>query len=141
MKSTNLFLWLVLLFASAVHAELPESLAGAWTIHIENMQHEVITTLTFHFTDGDARSCQGGSWKKIVVDSHTTKDGKFFPVDDPLSYMFEKNKLFIGRNEICDAYLELRGDLVKSKAIGEYVAFGWGDKQLGYFSLKRGGKE
>lgn len=140
MKSGNIFPWLLLSFASGARAELPERLAGTWTLQVEDMRHEVISTLILHFTESDARSCQGGSWKKLVVDSHTTKDIKFFPVDDPLSYMFEKEKLFIGRNEICDAYLELRGELVKSKAIGEYVAFGWGEKKLGYFSLRHGRK-
>jgi len=125
---------------SSAHAEIPEKLLGTWTLQIESLQHEVITTLTAHFTDNRAKSCLGGDWKQIIVDSHKTSDGQFFPVDEPLSYEFDKGKLTIGRNEVCDAYLQLSGELNESNVDGEYVAFGWGSKQLGYFSLKRGSK-
>ena len=118
----------------------PDKLLGAWILQIENLQHQIITTMNIHFSANQADSCLGGKWKKIVVNSHNTSDKKFFPIDQPLSYDLNKNKLIIGRNEICDAYLHLSGELIDSKASGEYVKFGWGSKQLGYFSLTRGGK-
>ena len=120
--------------------EAPSELRGIWTLEIENLQHQVITTMSIHFSKNQANSCLGGNWQKIVVESHNSSDEQFFPVAHPLSYELVKNHLVIGRNEVCDAYLHLSGELIDSKAKGEYVAFGWGSKQLGYFSLKRGSK-
>jgi hypothetical protein len=82
----------------------------------------------------------GGNWKKVVVDSYKTSDPKFFPVNESLSYELMGNKLSIGRNEICDAYLQISGELKDSSMAGEYISFGWGSRKLGYFSLERGGK-
>lgn len=112
-------------------------LTGAWILKIENLQHQVITTMTIHFTNIQANSCLGGNWKQIIVESHNKPGVQFFPVDQPLSYKLDKNKLVIGRNEICDAYLHLNGDLTDSKASGEYIEFGWTSKRIGYFSLTR----
>ena len=136
MKASKLFFLLVTLINRA-HAEVPESLSGKWTLQIKNLQHEDITTLSIQFSELQARSCLGGNWRQVVVGHRKTPDSPFFPADEPLSYKLDGNKLSIGRNEVCDAYLQLSGELIKSSVSGEYVEFGWGSKQLGYFYLKR----
>jgi len=117
---------------------VPKELAGLWTVRIENLQHQVVATMTIKFTSDQAKSCMSGDWKRVVVKSHNTSDTHFFPVTEPLSYEFDNGRIVIGRNEWCDAYLHLKGDFRESSADGEYVAFGLGTgKELGYFSLSR----
>jgi hypothetical protein len=113
-------------------------LDGLWTLRIENVQHKIVTTMTVRFAAEVAESCMGGQWKRVVVITHTSSDETFFPVTEPLSYEVTNNDIVIGRNEICDAYLHLKGEVVGETASGEYVRFGLGGgKQLGYFSLTK----
>ena len=119
-------------------SDLPKKLAGLWVVRIENLQHQVVTTMTIEFTGDQAKSCMSGDWKRVVVKSHDTSDRHFFPVTEPLSYELENGSLVIGKNEWCDDYLHLKGDFRDSAAHGEYVAFGLGGgRRLGYFSLSR----
>ena len=141
MKESYIFARLLFLLIACANAQASEKLLGSWTLQVENPQHQVVTTLIIHFTEDQAKSCLGGNWKQVVVDSYKTSNPLLFPVNEPLSYDFVDNKLFIGRNEICDAYLQLSGELKESTMIGEYFSFGWGSRKLGYFSLKRGGKQ
>lgn len=67
--------------------------------------------------------------------SATTEEASFYPVFNPLSYSVENDHLIIGRNEVCDAYLRLRGALGDETIRGEYFGFGWGHKPLGFFVL------
>lgn len=141
MNASSLILCMVFFVMSSAHAQEPEALSGPWTLEIESLEHKNISTLIVHFTTNKARSCLGGNWKAVVVESYKTSDKKFFPVDEPLSYQFDKHKLSIGRNGVCDAYLQLSGELSGTKIIGEYFEFGWSRKNLGYFSLVRGAKQ
>ena len=141
MKTSSIFSSLLCLLTASANAQVPDELLGSWTLQVETLQHKVVTTLTIHFIEDAAQSCLGGNWKKVVVESHKTSDPNFFPVNESLSYELKGNRLSIGRNEICDAYLQLSGELKKSSMVGEYISFGWGSKKLGYFSLKRGGKQ
>lgn len=136
MKTFKIFLSILFLFSNA-NAQTPEKLQGVWMIQIENLQHEIITTLVIHFTENKAGSCLDGNWKQVVVDSYKTSDRQFFPVNEPLSYDLVNNKISIGRNEICDAYLQLSADFNEITMAGDYITFGWGGKKLGYFSLSR----
>ena len=79
-----------------------------------------------------------GEWKVVDVISTTTKDKKFFPAAEPLSYRIENDQLTIGRNEICDAYLWLQGKLTGSTAQGSYFSL-WlgGSSSRGYFKLSQ----
>jgi hypothetical protein len=78
----------------------------------------------------------GGEWKVVKVGSATTADERFFPTSEPLSYDLDGNTLTMGRNEICDAYLSLRGDLGGLSVKGDYVSLGLGGStRLGYFEL------
>jgi len=141
MKASYIFPSLLFLLLNSANAQALDELSGSWTLQVENLQHKVVTTLIIHFIEDNAQSCLGGNWKQVVVDSYKTSDPEFFPVNQPLSYELEGNRLSIGRNEICDAYLQLSGELKGSTIVGEYIAFGWGSRKLGYFSLKRGDKQ
>lgn len=141
MKTSYIFTSSLFLLMTSANAQPPVPLQGSWTLQIQNPQHKVVTTLIIHFTENKAQSCLGGNWKEIVVDSYSTSDPQFFPVNGTLSYELEAGKLFIGRNEVCDAYLQLSGKFKQSTVVGEYIAFGWGSQKLGYFELKSGSKK
>ena len=112
-------------------------LNGEWVLKVEDLSNQSIANLTVKFTNEKAESCLGGNWLHVDVLSATTKDDKFFPVSDRLSYTIEGNTLTIGRNEICDAYLHLAGRLDNNEVHGDYYSFGWGHKNLGTFSLAK----
>ena len=111
-------------------------LSGSWALRIDNLQRQSITTLDIRFTGSPADSCVGGDWKQVVVLSHSTSDASFFPASEPLSYELENNKLTIGRNRVCDAYLHLTIDLSDPGVPGDYIGFGLGSgKLLGHVTL------
>jgi hypothetical protein len=113
-------------------------LRGLWTLHIRNLDHLEVSLATIRFTDDAAPSCIGGNWKRVAVESISATDNKFFPLSDPLSYTVEGPDLIIGRNELCDAYLRLRGKLVGGNVSGSYYLFSIsGGRDLGDFTLDR----
>ena len=122
-----------LLLSSAVcGSELP----GRWTVTVENPDHLVVATLKVKFTDKQARSCMAGEWRVLKVISATTRDKDFFPTSEALAYRIEDKQLTMGRNEICDAYLWLRGPLGGPSVQGDYISFGLGGgTPLGYFNM------
>jgi hypothetical protein len=116
-------------------------LSGSWTLRIENLSHKVITTMTIRFAAEGANSCMAGKWKRVIVADQTSSDDHFFPIADPLSYELTGDRIVIGRNQICDAYLQLDGIVSGVAASGEFVSFGiGGGKRLGYFSLTKGSR-
>ena len=121
-------------------AQLAEhDLSGSWTLRIENLNHKVITTMTIRFSAEEANSCMAGTWKRVMFADQTSSDEHFFPLAEPLSYEVIGDHIVIGRNEVCDAYLQLDGKVGGVAASGEYVSFGLGGgKRLGYFSLTKG---
>ncbi|UPG83907.1 hypothetical protein L2Y94_11110 [Luteibacter aegosomatis] len=113
-----------------------DELPGKWTLSIENPEHVVVATLTVKFTDKPARSCMRGEWKVLKVVSAKTRDPHFFPASDPLSYRIEGSQLTMGRNELCDAYLWLRGSLGGPSVKGDYFSLGLeGSAPRGYFEM------
>ncbi|CAN5774254.1 hypothetical protein BH11PSE12_BH11PSE12_34400 [soil metagenome] len=66
-------------------------LVGSWQLKVENLRHEVIATMNVKFLEEQAKSCIGGTWKRIVVESHNTSNKNFFPVSEPLSYEIQHN--------------------------------------------------
>lgn len=136
MNVANRLKLILSLFVVSVSSFASDQLNGSWILEVENQNHKILTTLVIRFTETKASSCRGGDWFKIVVDSRNTTDSKFFPYNEPLSYEIKNNKLIIGRNEICDAYLQLIGDLNQLKISGEYSTWGWSSETIGYFSLK-----
>jgi hypothetical protein len=79
-----------------------------------------------------------GAWKRVLTANPTSSDQTFFPISDPLSYEMSGDRIVIGRNEICDGYLQLVGTLNGVAAIGDYVTVGiGGSKRIGYFALTK----
>lgn len=128
-----------LLFAlSFSNIALSHDLKGKWVLKIENKKHQPITTLEIKFITQEATSCIAGDWSRVIVLSSITKDKNFFPISDLLSYSIEKNHLTIGRVDICDGYLMLRGVLEGKMIRGKYYSLGMGGPTtLGFFSLHR----
>lgn len=115
-----------------------QDLTGQWILTMQNRSHEPVTTLTIEFTQQKSRSCMSGNWLQLAVVSASSKDKQFFPYGDPLSYSIENNRLTIGRNGICDAYLMMSGAIGGSEIHGDYYAFGLGGSEsLGYFALHK----
>jgi hypothetical protein len=104
-----------------------------WTFEIHGLQRNIIGHLTVRFTDTKAPSCIIGDWKRIEVVNYRPLGEPAFPGNDPLSYTFDGRALVIGRNEICDGYVMLSGNLADNKFSGDYVTFGLrGAAQRGY---------
>lgn len=99
-------------------------LGGQWDLKIEDQNRHVVTALVIEFTERQAQSCIGGKWLRVNVSSSTTEDSRFFPLSDPLSYSVENNQLTIGRNEVCDAYLWLRGEFDNEITLGNISVLG-----------------
>jgi hypothetical protein len=104
-----------------------------WTLTILDMQRRVIGQLTVRFTGDNAPSCRGGDWKRIVVLNYRQLGEPAFPGNDQLSYITEGGTLTVGRNEVCDGYVMLKGDLTSTSFSGDYFTLGLGGtSQLGY---------
>ena len=128
----------VALLTGLVTAASAQDLAGAWTLRIQDLAHKQVSVLTVRFSDQQARSCIGGDWRRVVVESAKTEDKKFFPVDEPLSYRLSGQEVTIGRNEVCDGYLRLSGALKGDEAQGAYYSMNVSASQdLGFFVLNR----
>ena len=138
MNRISIRLTVLALAAGFATAAMSQDLAGSWTLQITNLEHREISSMTIRFSDERAPSCMAGNWKRVVVESAIATDRSFFPMSDPLSYSIEGSELTIGRNEVCDGYLQLHGKLDGERAQGSYSGFGIsGGGQLGHFSLRR----
>ena len=130
-------LFLVVILACSLSAYSAD-LNGEWTLQVEDQNHQPVAALNIKFTKQKAESCLSDNWLRVDVLSATTKLDSFFPISDRLSYKIENNKLTIGRNEICDAYLGLGGAINDQEIHGDYYSLGMaGTRTLGFFSLKR----
>jgi hypothetical protein len=128
----------IVIFFGAVSEADAQNLKGTWTLRIMSTDRREIATATLQFLDSEAESCMGGDWRQVLVASAKTGDEKFFPLSEPLSYAVKGSEIVIGRNEICDAYLHLRGHFKNGSVKGVYSSFGIsGGKILGRFSLSR----
>jgi hypothetical protein len=137
MNIVNLFKLMLFLLLLSSSSFASDQIKGSWILEVENQNHKILSTLVIQFTKIKAFSCRGGDWFKIRVDSYNTSDKDFFPFSEPLSYEIKENKLIIGRNGVCDAYLQLVGEFNQSKIIGEYSTWGRSSEVLGYFSLTK----
>jgi hypothetical protein len=97
-------------------------LSGSWTLRIENLNHELITTMNIRFGGDVGESCMGGHWRRVVVASQTSTDKHFFPAAEPLSYEIDGDHIVIGRDRVCDAYLQLVGEMTGAAAAGDYIS-------------------
>lgn len=136
MKSMLRQAFLVAVALCVSPAALCNDLPGVWILQVQNPKHQIVATLKVQFTDAPANSCMSGNWKVLRVLSAKTKTKGFFPISDPLSYQIENGQLTIGRNEVCDAYLQLEGSLGGALIQGDYFSLGLGGSSpLGYFKL------
>jgi len=112
-----------------------EALRVPWTFEIQDKERRPIAILSVRFTDAKASSCIGDNWKLLDSLSFESLGKPEFPGRDVLSYQVDGDKLIIGRNDFCDDYYRLSGELTPSGLTGEYYAFGFGPhsyQQLGY---------
>ena len=108
-----------------------------WTFTIQNRDHQTIGALTVRFTDEKADSCIAGDWKRVVVIAFESSGEPAFPGREPLSYAVDGDWLTIGRNEVCDAYRMLGGELTAAGLTGEYYSLGLsGERHLGYVQAR-----
>jgi hypothetical protein len=113
-------------------AQVP-ALRVPWTLTILDMQRRVIGQLTIRFTGETAPSCIGGDWKRVVVLNYRRLGEPAFPGNDQLSYTTEGGTLTVGRNEVCDGYVMLKGKLTTTSFSGDYFTLGFGGtSRLGY---------
>jgi hypothetical protein len=113
-------------------------LTGEWVLEIQGPSHQVEASLVVKFTNEHGSSCMAGDWMRVVVVSAIAKNPQFFPVSEPLSYEVRDGHLTIGRNQICDAYLMLRGELNDGEIRGKYFSLGLGGSTpLGTFTLSQ----
>jgi len=137
-KISSMCAWLMFMVQGVTSAAEVPVLAGEWTLQVENPAHQAIATLQVEFTNRPASSCMAGEWRVVKVDSAKSTDQTFFPVSDPLSWRVSEGQLTVGRNEICDAYLWLQGDLAEKSVQGSYFSLGMGGgSPLGFFTLDR----
>jgi len=115
-----------------------QDLSGAWTMSIRDLSQKEISTLTIRFSDERGRSCMVGNWKQVIVEAAATSEPEFFPVSDALTYELKDSELVIGRNGVCDSYLQLKGKFEGTTVHGRYFGLGlYGGTDLGEFLLKR----
>jgi hypothetical protein len=139
MHSSLRHVFVALFIAGASTPAAAEDMSGSWRIDVQNGKHELVTTLRVRFTQQVAPSCLGDEkWSRIIVESHSTRDEKFFPISDPLAFQLKGRELTIGQVEVCDSYLLLVGTLSKQSASGRYIAL-WldGENSLGFFRLTK----
>jgi hypothetical protein len=137
-KMTSRFLGAAACLVLSAHA-WGYDLSGTWTLQVEDQSHKAIASLTVQFTnEQDSRSCISGKWMKVKVVSATAVDQSFYPLTDPLSYEIAHDRITIGRNGICDAYLMLDGPLKDQPIRGGYYSLGLGgSRPKGFFTLGR----
>ncbi|KTF18229.1 hypothetical protein [Pseudoalteromonas sp. H105] len=122
---------------------LDSRLDGKWALEVYDLNASVIAKLKIEFHANNVESCLGGEWKKINVISYSPQRNQFYPdtsmvmLQQELSYQLNGDRLIIGRNNICDAYKHLTGNLTTTQSTGSYVSFGWEHEELGTFSIKR----
>jgi hypothetical protein len=114
-----------------------EVLRVPWKFTIQDLECRTIGLLTVRFTDEKAESCMSGDWKRVVVVEFESTGEPGFPGGEPLAYTVDGGSLIVGRNEICDAYVWLSGDLKKDGLTGDYFSLGLGGRRpRGYVLAK-----
>jgi hypothetical protein len=108
-----------------------------WKFTIQNLERRTIGVLTVRFTGEKAESCMSGDWKRVVVVEFESTGEPGFPGHEPLAYTVDGGSLIVGRNEICDAYVWLSGDLKADGLTGDYFSLGLGGRRpRGYVLAK-----
>ncbi len=116
------------------HAQDQNSL---WRLRVMDMSSQLKVEATIRFSNEPAKSCMGGNWKRVKVETKDTQAEDFFPLAGPLAFKHERGSLTLGRTQVCDGYLFLTGNPQGLTVQGDYNAVGWGSKKLGSFSLTK----
>jgi hypothetical protein len=110
------------------------NIATPWKLIILDKKANLVASMSLQFTDEKADSCVGGDWKRVKVSDFRSTDEYFFPGNEHLSYEVTGKAIFIGRNEICDAYLTLVGEIKPQSVSGVYRSEGLSyGEVLGHF--------
>lgn len=113
-------------------------LSGIWELEITEESNHSQLKAKVRFESTSANSCIDGEWKRLIVVSVDEKSDTRFPIEQALSYQYLKDKLVIGRNQLCDSYLHLIGYFKDGLYSGKYIAFGIQHyKVMGSFTLKK----
>jgi hypothetical protein len=118
------------------HQPIPPSwnIATQWKLIILDQKAKLVASVTLQFTEEKADSCAGGDWKRVKVSDFRSIDEHFFPGNENLFYEVSGKAFSIGRNEICDAYLTLVGEITAQSVSGIYRSEGLSyGKDLGRF--------
>lgn len=114
-----------------------QDLSSTWQLRVSDMDNQVKAEATIRFSNETAKSCMGGNWKRVLVETKAAHAESFFPLAGPLAYKLEDGTVTLGRTEVCDGYLFLVGKPVGDAIKGSYDAVRWGTKKLGSFSLQK----
>ena len=120
---------------------LDSRLVGQWKLDVYDRKNSLIAEIELEFTTTYAES--DTEWKKLIIISFSPQQNQFYPdetvmgLEQELSYKLEGDILYIGRNNIRDAYKLLTGELIDAQASGDYISYGWSREELGSFLIKR----
>jgi len=115
---------------------LPSSLEGKWKLEVYNLLQKPLLDMNIRFTAKPAESCSSGDWSEVEVLAMESHAENGFQPDNKLSYNLVDNTIVIGRNQLCDAYLRLEGNMDAKQSIGLYYTLGHGGtKELGSYKL------
>jgi hypothetical protein len=90
-----------------------------WKLTVFNRRYRPMGTMTIVFTDEDAESCVGGSWRRVkVLDYDPSIERAAYVKGEHYSYQLVGQYLSIGLNEICDDYFDMSGQLSESRFEG-----------------------
>ena len=106
-----------------------------WKLIVLDNKANVVASMTLQFTEEKAASCVGGDdWKRVRVSDFRSTNEHFFLANENWSYTVNGKALMMGRNEICDDYYTLRGEITNDSVSGTYASEGptW-EKALGHF--------
>jgi hypothetical protein len=105
-----------------------------WAISVYSPTNQLIGSLTVRLTDKTAKSCMGGDWKRLDILKWKSTDPNFV-ASRPMSYLTNGSDFTFGANEVCDAYLWLKGRVDSTSASGSYLDLSvTGSESLGTFT-------
>ncbi|MCH8492740.1 MAG: hypothetical protein LAT53_05845 [Idiomarina sp.] len=131
-------LFSLLLFTS--HLSASEEQQSFWRLNIYDNSGQLTSNAVVNLTKNPANACLDGKWFQLKVLELNAMEAETFPFNNQLSYKFDGNKILLGRNNRCDSYAQLAGELNGNIISGSYFSFGLGwSKELGTFSMSKVG--
>ncbi|AIF98244.1 hypothetical protein [Alteromonas australica] len=129
-------LFSLLLFTS--HLCASDDPQNFWRLNIYDNSGQLTSNAVINLTKTPANACLDGKWFQVKVLEFNAMEAETFPFTNQLSYRFDGNKILLGRNNRCDSYAQLAGELNGNTISGSYFSFGLGwSKDLGTFSMSK----